>query len=330
MPEVSVIIPVYNTEKYLSQCLESIQKQNYTDFEVIIVDDGSTDSSFSIYTEFLNNDNRFRCIKTENRGLSAARNIGIKNSKGDYICLIDSDDWVNTNLLSDLIPEMKKTDADISIFWFFKYDNNTGEETPPHDLPGCSQIVSKETALSGIIYETYGSYAWNKIYKRELFNGTLYPEEIRYCEDVATTHKLFLNAKRILLTNSVLYHYRINNYSSLTHNFNTTKCFDAFVVSMNRYNDLKNDFPMFTDKSVFYIVRSASFFFCLYKGGNTEKEEKLSIIKAISDNCANILKYKIPMYLKLSYYIGKYISPYCLSIPYRLLLFFKKIGVKKH
>ena len=109
---ISIIVPVYNVESYLKECLESIRHQSYTDIEVILVNDGSTDSSKEICERFCQADSRFRLINQENKGLSAARNRGVKESVGEYIMFVDSDDVINTKVLEVLLPCMK-TDVDI-------------------------------------------------------------------------------------------------------------------------------------------------------------------------------------------------------------------------
>ena len=109
---ISVIVPVYNVEEYLEECLESIRQQTYTDIEVILVNDGSTDSSKEICERFCQADSRFRLINQENQGQSVARNRGVKESVGQFIMFVDSDDVINTNVLEVLLPYMK-TDVDI-------------------------------------------------------------------------------------------------------------------------------------------------------------------------------------------------------------------------
>lgn len=316
MPKVSIIVPIYNTEKYLCQCLNSISIQTYSDFEVILVNDGSTDGSSSICRSFEHEDCRFRYVQTPNRGLSAARNTGISLATGKYICLIDSDDWIEQNLLSEIIPSLERHNADVAIFWYYRNDTLSNKETRPNDVPYEEKEITKTEALDGIINETFGSYAWNKIYRKELFSTIEYPEEIKYCEDVATTHKLILSASKIILSNKILYHYRTNNASSLTHNFNSQKCFDAFVVSLQRYNDIKKQYPQFVDKSIFYILRSADFFFCHYSNSTLERVQKKTIISQIKMQCGNIMNLHVPLWMKLVYKIA-IINTNLISRPYQ-------------
>ena len=123
MPKVSVIIPVYNTSKYLNQCLESIQNQTFTDFEAICINDGSTDSSLEILKEFASKDDRFIIINKKNEGQGIARNLGIQQANGEYIIFIDSDDWLETEGLEKAYKKIKEDSADILIFDFYFFSD---------------------------------------------------------------------------------------------------------------------------------------------------------------------------------------------------------------
>ena len=112
---ISIIVPIYNTEKYLRQCLDSIINQTYTNFEVLLVNDGSTDSSGMICQEYVENDSRFRYFEKENGGVSSARNLGLECSGGAYITFIDSDDWVESNHLEALLKGIKENNTDIAV-----------------------------------------------------------------------------------------------------------------------------------------------------------------------------------------------------------------------
>ena len=168
---ISVIIPVYNVEDCLEECINSVLAQTYTDFEIIIVDDGSTDSSGQICDSYRNVDSRVFVFHTDNNGLSEARNYGIDHSNGDYIYFIDSDDWINSNVLE--IALNKIGSADVLCF-------------------GCpSAYYSGQEALVAHINGKIGPAAWNKLYKRECFSSIRFPKDRKY-EDMATIYTILL------------------------------------------------------------------------------------------------------------------------------------------
>ena len=320
MPEVSIIVPIFNAEKYLNKCLDSIVNQTFTDFEVILIDDGSTDSSAAICQEYVNTDERFKYIFKKNGGVSSARNRGLDECKGNYIYQIDSDDWIDSDLLTSIITSMKKENADLSIFGFCTYNIQTHKERFSIWNGSDSKIITKEEALKGIVQETYGTYSWNKICKKELYKNIRFPENLTFCEDFYTTYKLVLSSNKILLSNKVLYFYRLNNTSSLTHNFTARKCIDAYIAAMDRFCNLKQDYPQFNDEGVFYIIRSAVFYFCHYDGN---KSHKYKIFNDISQNCGKISKYKINSSLKFSYAICRYLSPFIIKFFYSVFMRFR-------
>ena len=124
MVEISVIIPVYNTEKYLNECLDSIVNQTLSDIEIICVNDGSTDNSLAILESYAKKDNRITVISQENNGQGSARNLGLKNSSGNYICFIDSDDYVDLNMLEKLYDNVILNNSDIVVFKIARFNDN--------------------------------------------------------------------------------------------------------------------------------------------------------------------------------------------------------------
>ena len=127
-PKVSIIIPVYNVEKYLKKCLDSVINQTLKDIEIICIDDGSTDSSYTILNEYAQKDNRFVILKQKNNGAGAARNKGIEIAKGEYLYFLDSDDFVDITLLEKAHTKIKENDCDICIFKNYFYNDNTKEK----------------------------------------------------------------------------------------------------------------------------------------------------------------------------------------------------------
>ena len=239
-PKISVIVPVYNVEKYLSRCIDSILNQTFTNFELILVDDGSPDSCGVICEEYAKQDNRVKVIHKENGGLSSARNVGIDNALGDYLTFIDSDDWVETNYLEVLYMNLIDNDADISAVNYHKeYDD--------YRLP-CLNVVSG--LLSGeeclkYLYDSnmsiYVNIACAKLYKKNLFENIRYPSGKTH-EDGFTTYKLYTRATRVYFANNDLYAYYQRNGSIMNRNF-SLKRIDEYFVYLERKNFfLQNQF----------------------------------------------------------------------------------------
>ena len=178
-PKVSIIVPVYKVEKYLNRCVDSILAQTFTDFECILVDDGSPDGCPAICDEYAKKDNRIKVIHQENKGVSAARNAGLDMAKGEYILFVDSDDWIDESTVQSLL--MISEDADIIMCGFsIEYEDGTTfqENSGNKKLEG-SDILG-EFILDNIRPEACG-----KLYRLELFSDTRFDETIKYAEDLA-------------------------------------------------------------------------------------------------------------------------------------------------
>lgn len=217
---ISVIIPVYNVEKYLARCLNSIVKQTYKNLEIILVNDGSTDNSEDIIKKYEKKDNRIKYIKQKNSGLSSARNTGIKNSYGNYLSFIDGDDYVNVHFIEDLYSALVNSGADIAICDYKKvYEKNC-------------DIYSKNVSLIETVYDnkfdnlyndraTVTTVAWNKLYKREMFNKIKYPNG-RVHEDEYVIPYLLDKANKITYT-SCKYYYYYQRSDSITGSYNVKR-----------------------------------------------------------------------------------------------------------
>lgn len=195
-PLVSVIVPVYNVKDYVLECLQSLVCQSYDNLEIIVVDDGSTDESGKICDEFVGNNEQVKVFHKKNGGLSSARNFGIKKAKGEYICLVDSDDWVKKSFVEKMMKEIKNENVDIVICGY----NN--------EVPRADALIGKEATKKLLIsQENMEIIAWNKMYRRTLFNDVLYPEGKNY-EDSLTTYKLLSKARQVVYVSESLYFYR--------------------------------------------------------------------------------------------------------------------------
>ena len=202
-PQVSVIVPVYNVEKEVSKCLLSLILQKFEDYEIIIVDDGSTDNSNDVCEKIKSRSDKIRLFKTKNNGLSAARNFGIGKAKGSYIVFVDSDDYVDPDFLFKLHRSIISNNADIAICGYTEFFKNKMKNVTTRDTS-----LSRKDALIRLLtkQENLDVVAWNKIYKRDLFDKISFPEGFIF-EDTLTTYKIFNCSNKINYISSPLYNY---------------------------------------------------------------------------------------------------------------------------
>lgn len=232
---VSVIIPIYNVEKYLEQCFASIISQTYKNIEIILIDDGSTDNSGDIADRLAQDDSRVRIIHKKNGGLSDARNAGMKIATGEYITFIDSDDYVDAKFIEILLELAQTTGAEI-------IQCNNSRKSTKLGMGSSKAVMMQGTHafIELMKYKTVSPTAWAKLYKRSLFydNKLEFPVG-RLHEDTAIVYKLIYLADKIVCNDNVLYFYRLNNMSIMTANYTKHhygsvlkyhKELDAFIV----------------------------------------------------------------------------------------------------
>lgn len=233
---ISIVVPVYNVEKYLSQCLDSILTQTYKNLEIILVDDGSTDKSGSICDSYKKKDPRIVVIHKENGGLSDARNAGVAICKGDFISFVDSDDYLSPYFYEILMGVAQKRNCDIvalksgTDFW-------DGEDKPvlakDKDEFAVRYLNSHEI-LERMLYQEIATGAPFKIYKKATFDNVYFPVGYLY-EDVATTYKPFFNAQECAIVEADIYAYRKRRDSIIRQSFSPKKmiCLDIFDQLVN-------------------------------------------------------------------------------------------------
>lgn len=216
-PKISIVVPVYNVEKYLGKCLDSLLNQTIKDYEIICVNDGSTDNSLEILKEYAKRDDRIKIISQENAGLGAARNVGIKAAKGTYLGFVDSDDFVDPTLYEKAISRAERNKSDVVIFNVYLYFTDSCEKVIFRDKRFYSLLESEGyfTAVEHPrVINCIG--VWDKIYRRDFImaNEILNPEK-RIYEDVLFTIKTLTLAKRISVISDPLIYYRKNTGVSI-------------------------------------------------------------------------------------------------------------------
>ena len=240
---ISVIVPVYNTEKYLRKCIESTLSQSYKNIELLLINDGSTDSSAEICREYLDKDKRCYYFEKENGGLSDARNYGIERAKGEYITFVDSDDFFLEEAIEKLHATALLGESDSVVGGFCHFDSLNFyifDRKRFGNLP--ITIVEKEFAVNQMdeMFEVpflCYSTAWGKLYKSSLFKEIRYPLG-KYAEDQFTTWKLYLASEKIAVCNHTIYSYR-KNYEGLSLNFNLSHL-DYIDALEERIEETKN------------------------------------------------------------------------------------------
>ena len=249
---ISVIVPVYNVEKYLSKCLESIINQTYQNLEIICVDDGSTDSSPKILEEYAKKDTRIKILSQTNSGQGVTRNLAINLAKGEYIMFVDSDDWLSLNACEVLLNKISLTNSDFVIFGAYLFDDNKNCEridSPYWSVDEYREILKRKEVfdykdVKDIIFKRFSP--WNKFYNASFLkaNNIKFDEKLEF-EDVIFHMKSFLFADRITYCQDCLYNYRLFHSSSCTERFRKGKeCFDIIEVVgvVEKFLNAKNAF----------------------------------------------------------------------------------------
>lgn len=214
--QISVIVPIYKIEKYLPKCVDSILTQSFSDFELILVNDGSPDSCPEICDSYAKKDPRVRVVHKKNGGLLSARKAGLKNARGKYVAFVDGDDWVDIYYLDILYKLAEANDADLVVTAHFREFDGKIETIKPKATGVFDHEQLKNSILPNAIYNGrfcehgISTYVWNKLYKRELLSEILYdvPNEIIMGEDAAITYAYLSISKRLVISRIPVYYYR--------------------------------------------------------------------------------------------------------------------------
>lgn len=285
---LTVVIPVYNVEKYLKRCVESVLVQEWHNYDILLVDDGSTDSSPQICDLYAEKYEMIRVIHKENKGLSDTRNRGIEEASGEYVYFPDSDDWLEPNTFSELSDVIEELTYDIISF---NREFVTSEEDKLISAKSRIQKLSGKQALLEMLNQgDVTGFANDKIYRKKLFldNDIEFPVG-KYYEDLGTNYKLFLKATKVYVTNQKYYHYLITNPDSITQSWNEQKLQDMFGFYREIYYS-----PLIREKfeeleieilQAFYINGLIHILSSLYKSNisaqysDIEKDIKQEIVK---------------------------------------------------
>lgn len=343
MCKVSIVIPVYNAEKYLNRCIESVINQTFSEIEVIALNNGSTDNSLNILKEYAKRDKRIRIIDNDNIGVSEARNIGVMESKGKYIVFVDSDDWIDINMIEVLHKAISKNECDLAMCTYVREFNNHSKEKV-FNLPEVNLYVDDEVKsqllrklvgplgkeLANPEYLDALGTVWAKMYKTSILKeknlSFVDLSEIGSGEDTLFNIHVLNEVNKVILLNRPMYHYWRENSNSITSKYipnfiekrrNYFKYMNDFIVN----NDLGDEYKLALNNRVCTSVLGMGLLEC-------SKSNKISFIKKIR-NIRSILNedYIDEAYkrLELKYFaphwrVFYFFNKYKLSIPSYLMI----------
>lgn len=301
MPKVSVIIPVYNVEKYLSRCIDSVLAQTFTDFEILLIDDGSYDNSGYICDQYAENDNRIRVFHKENGGVSSARNVGLDNARGEWIAFIDADDWIS----EDYLKQEYDVNTDIIQLGYNVISEN-GELIRTFKVQ--KKILTKQESIYKHFVQKRTNALWDKLFSYNVISKTRFNIKVSVGEDFLFTLSLMKTIKSYSFSTTGMYSY-INRDDSTMGRINkrprerlsiALQNIDNICKTINNLHYLKNSILFSTYLNI--IILNASLL---------TKEEKEYIIKLFSKIKLNTLKYvtlKDKVYIYIKWLIFKLFS----------------------
>ena len=232
-PEISIIVPAFNEEKYISRCLDSILNQTFTDFEVLCIDDGSTDSTFDIITEYSKKDSRIIPLKNPKKGVASARNFGLENLKGNYIGFVDSDDFIQPQMYEFLYKTVSENDGDMCICGCKRTDN-PNKEFFEYNFTECScrNLIETNKIDSFLCI-------WTKLIKKDIIKNIRF-ENYRIGEDSLFCSNLWVNSEKVFFVDLPLYNYFINNQGVFRSSLSNEKWIDQIKTHFLSYKNLLN------------------------------------------------------------------------------------------
>ncbi len=251
---VSIIVPVYNVEAYLPKCIESLVHQTYTNLEIILIDDGSTDTSGKICDEYAKSDSRIQVVHKENGGVSDTRNVGLDHVNGSYIMFVDSDDFIDEKMVEILYQDLIEQDADISQCNYYRIDEN-GVVTPSGFAPKKFLLEGEEKYhyLNAPEYRMLYAFSAIKMCKKEVFHGIRYPKG-RIHEDVYVIYDIVKNAKRISCRYDLYLYYYLQRSTSITHTFNRGR-FDVLDAIWQRQDKFEKNSVFYFENLQYYFIK---------------------------------------------------------------------------
>lgn len=289
---VTVIVPCYNVEKYIEKGLNSLINQTLKDIEIIVINDGSNDNTLKILNDFKKNDKRIRIIDKKNEGVSAARNIGLKEAKGKYICFMDSDDWLEKDFLEKMYNKISENDYDmVACDTYAIY---------PNKKKYIKSNINDNQDEKKLMIDAY-TVIWNKIYKKEIIKDIYFDNSISFCEDVLFLYEVYLKVKRVGSIHEPLYNY-LQREKSLTYTYN--EIIYDLIKSIDKvvdYYEINNYLDKYYQEIEYSYVR---YLFATFIKRLSKTKNKIEF-KIGCNFVKNKVKEKFPYYKKNKYLKNK-------------------------
>lgn len=317
---ISVIIPVYNAESYLDECIQSVLRQTYTDLEILLIDDGSTDGSGKICDQYVAQYRNIRVVHNINQGPAASRRCGIEMAQGDLVMFVDSDDWIDEKMLSIMWQELCSADADIVICAYEDVYKNGRIER--HQA--LSKTVTDWTSFAECVYEIHGTRTvatgpWAKLYKKKLFENVDFREHITIGEDYTMLLQVLRKASKIRALGKILYHRRMFG-GNISRSGYTERHKQALDNYLQVRNGLIQAFPQYRTEILGYHVEyEMAVITAMCRNGNYDRPVIKKLCRDLRQNRKEIMvKCGIPAYMKLCAAMIAYV-PWIFILLFRLL-----------
>lgn len=321
MIEFSVIIPIYNTEKYLTRCINSIINQTYKKMELILVDDGSTDDSKKICDKFARDYEMIKVVHQKNRGVSAARNVGLKLASNEYIVFVDSDDWIERETLENLYNVIKHNETDCIVF-------NLKEQVLKK-IENKNQTQTWEEEIEKLIITERINSPVNKVYRNSIIknNNIKFDEEISIGEDLLFNIEYFTSSKKIYILNKELYHYEVSNNKSLTRKYKEDK-YEQLMYVNDRIKKITNSLESTKIKRAILYVKLKSICSCIlelfHENCKYSTQKKVNFIKKIRKENGIIVVKNINLKIFLISLVYSFLPAKMLLITFKLINLIKR------
>lgn len=324
---ISIIVPVYKVEPFLRTCVDSILHQTYEDFEVLLIDDGSPDRCGEICEEYKRRDKRVKVFHKENEGLAASRNFGLREAKGCYIGFVDSDDWIEPDMLQVLLRRLEDAKADICISGYWYDTDSMSKEARLEEA-----IYDRKEALKALLEGKINNAVWNKLYSKEMFNNIVFPEGRNY-EDIAVMHEILYKAQKVTTVSALEYHYRIRR-ESITKTYTASNVIDFADAYLTRYAFYRDELKdVFSGNKVLMLrnaTRGISKVWRWWYGCSPDEKkmytDRLKVYEKFSKEYIPLFGFSSwPIYLRASAFFMHYGNNASFAVIYRINQFFRKV-----
>lgn len=274
---ISIIVPVYNAERFLNRCIDSIVCQSYMDLEIIAVNDGSSDNSDELLREYANSDKRIKVITQDNKGVAAARNTGLKNASGTAFLFVDADDWIEPDAIERLTDKLNG-DTDIV---FCRSDHAKQPNEAVREQRGEIEVWDRDRQqLEFMKHKRMTGMLWNKLIRRSLAEGICFNEKTEYGEDAEFLWQILKKSRRMVVTNEILYHHVMES-NSISHLSFSDKKYSAIPMWESINDEVELDYPHLVTLAKERLTSAAVFSMYECRQCGYRNKEQLSRMRAI-------------------------------------------------